>query len=110
MAPLTQENRSLAVQTPLGAAVFLLTGFSGHEELWRLFSYQLELLSEKEDIAAKDIVGTQINFKVSLSDDTPRYFNGFVSRFSAGKSEMGLRNYRAEVVPWLWFLSRTTDC
>jgi type VI secretion system secreted protein VgrG len=110
MPPLTQENRSLAIQTPLGPDALMLTAFSGHEELSRLFNYQLELLSEKEDIAAKDIVGSQINFKIALSDDTPRYFNGFVSRFSAGGSIMGVRNYRAEVVPWLWFLTRTADC
>ena len=32
------------------------------------------------------------------------------NRFSAGSSESGHRRYQAEVVPWLWFLTRTSDC
>src|SRR5262245_5709573 len=110
MAPLTQENRQLAIETPLGKDAFLLTGFSGHEELSRLFCFRLELLAENHAIAPEDIVGKNVTFQVKLADQSPRYFNGFVSRFSAGAAESGLRQYRAEVVPWLWFLSRTADC
>src|SRR5262249_12850378 len=42
------------------------------------------------------------------------WFNGFISRFSAGRGgnlDTGsFRDYQAEVVPWLWFLTRTADC
>jgi type VI secretion system secreted protein VgrG len=110
MPTFTQENRTLAVHTPLGDDVLLLTGFTGQEEISRLFSFRLDFLSEKEDIPAKDIVGSQINFRVKLADGSPRFFNGFVSRFSAGSANLGFRNYRADVVPWLWFLTRTADC
>src|SRR5262245_5074226 len=109
MAPLTQENRTIAVETALGKDVFLLTAFSGQEELSRPFSYRLDLLSEKEEIKPQDIVGTQVALRVARADGSLRYFNGFVSRFWAGSAESGLRSYRAEVVPWLWFLTRTAD-
>ena len=36
MATVTQENRSLQVETPLGKDVLLLTAFSGTEEMSRL--------------------------------------------------------------------------
>jgi type VI secretion system secreted protein VgrG len=110
MAPLTQENRQIAVHTPLGKDVFLLSSFQGVEEMSRLFEFQLNLLSEDASIKPADIVGTNLTFTVKLSDQNPRYFNGFVSRFSAGSAESGLRRYRLEVVPWLWFLTRTSDC
>ena len=40
MATFTQEKRLLAVSTPLGKDVFLLTGFSGREEISRLFNWR----------------------------------------------------------------------
>ena len=111
MTTYTQEQRTLSVTSPLGPDVLLLQGFTGTESISRLFSYQLELASEQEAIAAKDIVGKSVTWSVSRIDQEPRYFNGFVSRFVAGaRGQRGLRTYRAEVVPWPWFLTRTTDC
>ena len=41
---------------------------------------------------------------------TDRFVHGVVRRFTQlGRSE-GLTAYRAEVVPWLWFLSLSRDC
>lgn len=106
-----QESRLLAVSTPLGEDVLLLTGFSGREELSRPFTYELEFLSEEEAIAPKDIVGKAITWSVNHQDKEPRHFHGIVRRFVAGALHLhGLRTYRAEVVPWLWFLTRTTNC
>jgi len=110
MAKATQENRQLILETTLGKDVLLLTSFSGREEISRLFSYHLEAFSEKDSIPAKDIVGKNVTFKVRLPDDSFRFFNGFVNRFSAGARETGYRRYELEVVPWLWFLTRTADC
>ena len=108
---LQQANRALKLNTPLGADVLLLTAFEGHEELSRLFSYRLDMISDDNAIEATDIVGKNVTFSIEMADDTPRYFNGFVSRFVAGdEDDQGRRNYRAEVIPWLWFLTRTTDC
>ena len=39
-----------------------------------------------------------------------RYWNGFISRFSQGPQDRRLTAYRAQMVPWLWFLTRTADC
>lgn len=44
-------------------------------------------------------------------DQKPRYFSGVVNRFIAGAlNRRKLRTYCAEVVPWPWLLTRTTDC
>jgi type VI secretion system secreted protein VgrG len=110
MSEVTQAHRQLAIQTPLGEDVLLLTSFSGEEEMGRLFSYHLEMLSGRDSIPAAEIVGKRVSFRVELADGTARWFNGLVSRFSAGDRELGMRRYQAEVVPWLWFLTRTADC
>jgi type VI secretion system secreted protein VgrG len=108
---LKQENRMLGLATPLGDDALVLTGFRGREEMSRLFRYELSMLSDNGAIAAKDIVGKNVSFCVKLEDGEPRWFNGYVSRFAAGdESEDGRRSYRAEVVPWLWFLTLKSDC
>ncbi|MBI2480732.1 MAG: type VI secretion system tip protein VgrG, partial [Planctomycetia bacterium] len=107
---LTQQERMLKLSTPLGKDVLLLTGFSGQEEISRLFRFQLEMISDNNVVTAADIVGQNVTFSVELSDGSPRFFNGFVNQFVAGDEEHGRRNYRAEVVPWLWFLTQTADC
>ena len=110
MSEYTQDKRQIAVETPLGKDALLLTAFSGREEISRLFSYELELLSEKKSISPHDIVGKKIDFWVNYPDGKPRHFNGFVKRFAYAGTGDRLSSYRAEVVPWLWFLTRTSDC
>jgi type VI secretion system secreted protein VgrG len=100
----------MAVETPLGKDALLLTSLTGHEEMSRLFNFDLEFLSEKDSISPNAIVGKNITFSVKFADGSWRYFNGHVKRFAhCGRGDK-LNIYRAEVVPWLWFLTRTSDC
>jgi type VI secretion system secreted protein VgrG len=106
----TQEGRLIAIETPLGKDVLLLQGCVGHEGISRLFRFDLDLLSEDSSISRDKIVGQNITITLALTDGSERYFNGFVSRFvQSGKGER-FTHYRAEMVPWLWFLTRTADC
>ncbi len=108
---LDQSNRMLQLTTPLGENELLLTAFRGREEISDLFQFDLEMLSDNSAIAATDIVGKNVTFKLKLADDSIKHFNGFVARFAAGdEDDQGRRNYRAQVVPWLWFLTQRTNC
>lgn len=100
----------MVIDTPLGKDVLLLSSFVGHEEMSRLYSFEMELLSEKDSISPNSIVGKSVSFSVQFADGSWRYFNGHVNRFAyCGRGDR-LSIYRAEVVPWLWFLTRTSDC
>ena len=106
----TQDDRHIAITTPLGKDVLLLKRVSGHEAMSRPFSYELELLSEKNPaINFNDIVGKNVTIKVKHADGN-RFFNGIVRRFSQGAGEPSFASYRAELVPWLWLLTQTADC
>jgi type VI secretion system secreted protein VgrG len=106
-----QAHRLLAAKTPLGEDLLLLTAFKGREELSRLFRYELTFLSEKDDITAKDIAGQAVRWCVQPEGGPPRYFHGLVSQFvGLGVDVRNRRYYRAEVVPALWFLTRTANC
>jgi type VI secretion system secreted protein VgrG len=108
--PYTQTNRIIAINTPLGPDVLLLRRVTGQEGISQLFNFELDLLSTDAAIKFEDIIGKNVTVKVSIGDDEERFFNGFISRFSQLGNDTGLANYQATMVPWIWFLSRTTDC
>ncbi len=110
MGEYTQTNQPIALTTPLGKDALLLTAFSGQEDMSRLFAYNLEMSSESDSLDAKQIVGKNVTFWVEFPDGSPRHFNGIVSRFSYCGTGDRLSTYRAQVVPWLWFLTRKSDC
>ena len=109
----TQDERSMAVHTPLGKDVLLLAGLSGTEGLSRLFNFELTLFSENNNISFESIVGQNVTVSMVLAADSVRYINGIVSYFSqkagAGEDNPELATYHATVVPKLWLLGRTTD-
>lgn len=111
----SQDNRLIAIDTPLGKDVLLLAGFSGEDCISRLFSFELEMISENHGISFEDIVGKSVTVSVVLSSGDKRFFNGIISRFAQGRGggEKGgdprFSCYRATMVPWMWLLTRTSD-
>jgi type VI secretion system secreted protein VgrG len=108
----TQDDRLIALDTPLGKDVLLLQQLTGYEGISRLFNYELDLLAyDNDSIAFDSIVGQKVSITIQLPDGTPRYISGYVSRFTQGDTDDRMfTHYRAQVVPWLWFLTRQADC
>ncbi len=108
--PATQSNRPISVSTVLGEDVLLLRSMTATERLGSPFEYQLTLLSARIDIRADDLLGTSATATLQLPGGERRFYNGYVNRFSHIGWERNFALYRATLVPWLWFLSRTADC
>ncbi len=105
----SSDSRFLEIDTPLGDGVLTLVSFTGTEGLSQLFRYELEMFSSESSIAPEDLVGKAVTVTLGGDSDSPRYFNGYVSRLEAGdvlqdEDDVDLRVYRAEMVPWLWLL------
>jgi type VI secretion system secreted protein VgrG len=107
---LIQEARPVEITTPLGDDVLLFHRMTADEALGRPFRFDLNLLSKEPDIKFADILGQKITIRLNLPEDKERYFNGFVSRFSQEGMVDEFHAYHMTVHPWLWFLSRTSDC
>ncbi len=107
---LTQDFRSIAVTSPLGKDVLLFSRMQGREALGRLFEYELEVFSRNPDIKADALLGQPVTIEMTRSDGGIRHFNGFTARFSHIGMEGDLTRYCLLLRPWLWFLTRTTDC
>ena len=112
----TQANRQLSIETVLGDDKALPVAMHGAEALGRLFEFEVEFFTEGgEPIAAKDLLGTNMTVGILADNTVQRYFNGFVSRFQLTsveqvKGENALYYYRVTLVPWLWFLTRNSNC
>ena len=71
---------------------------------------QLCLVSVKPDLKPEDLLGKPMTVTVQLRDDAKRHFHGYVTRFGIGARRGRHYGYHASVRPWLWFLTRTSDC
>ena len=105
-----QSNSEAKITTPLGDDVLLLRNMTMTEELGRLFSIDLDLLSEQGDIKFEDILAKNVTIEHKLISGDLRYFNGIVTSFSQTGDDGSYAVYQATVKPWLWFLTRTADC
>jgi len=110
---ITQDNRMLAIYTPLGKDFLLLQKMTVSESISKLFKFEVELLHEEEvgrsnstPVAPASIVGKGVTVTIKQTDGTTREFSGIVSRFSQGSRSVHFSYYRATIVPYVWILTQ----
>ena len=110
MSTSTGKFRHAAIDTVLGPDKLLLKSLSGREELGRLFDYHLVLLDPNKDVDPDKLVGTNVTVRLQTEKSKTRYFNGYIASLSFLGYEENAGVYHAQMVPWLWLLSRSSDC
>ena len=100
----------ITLKSPLPAADLLFESMTCSAGLSTLGETQLGLLSLKPDLKPEDLLGKPVTVTAQLRNDAKRHFNGIVSRLSTGVHRGRYFAYQATVNPWLWFLTRTSDC
>ena len=91
----------------------LPASLSGSEQLGKLFSYQLKLLSKDSEVKLLPLLGSSMTVAFE-SDGYKRHFNGMVSEIS----QTGFESYKEEryaeyavtLVPKAWLLLHKVDC
>lgn len=106
----TQSHREISVSCALGPDVLLLRRMRASEALSALSEYELDLYSERADLKIDDLLATPVSVAVDLPRGGQRYFHGFITRFVVTARQGRYATYRATVRPWLWFLTRASDC
>lgn len=89
----------------------IFDGLRAREELGRPFQFDLDLSAGKlYDVAS--LIGSSGTVCLSLSgdEDNDRHFNGVVTRVISSGLVDGAYRYHVELRPWIWLLSRVTDC
>lgn len=106
----TQANRPLMIDTPLGTDKLLLVGIGGQETISDLFSFQLDALAvNATDIAFDGLIGKKVTASLELPDHSYRYFNGLVIKVAQGDRDKVFTDYKLEIVPQLWLLTKKTQ-
>ena len=99
------QNWSLQLITPLGADVLWLDSLEGTEYLSEPFLFELSTLTAQDIVDASALVGKPAHVTLVDGDGNKRYIHGIVTRFSQDE-----RRCTAELRPWIWMLSLTSDC
>jgi type VI secretion system secreted protein VgrG len=106
---IAQAGRGISVATPLGKDILILESFSGTEAISTLFAFELLMLSEDPSIPFDALVGQKVTVTVALENGGERHFDGYVRSFARITSMDDRARYRAEMVPWFWFLTQNTN-
>jgi len=113
MAP--SADAHVRFKSPLGDEL-RFQHMQGEEELGQPFKYDVTLLSENSHLALDDLLGETVTVELDLPDSTPtendktRYFHGYVTRLSRQGVHGRDHVYFATIRPWLWLLSRSSNC
>ncbi len=111
MPQLSDENLYLNVLTPLdkGEREFLIDEIVGEEQISELFQYRLKIRSSDNKIDFAKMIGKNVAVSMEQYSGEKKFINGVVTRFQQGDSDGNVSTYFAEIRPWLWQLSLTTD-
>ncbi|PZW50224.1 type VI secretion system tip protein TssI/VgrG [Pseudomonas sp. URMO17WK12:I2] len=107
---ITQAARMAVITSPLGGDTLVLERLEGRDELGRPFSHELALISVDDGLSLDALLGKPMGLAVQLADGSDRYFHGIVARCSQTAHRGQFASYQVTLRPWLWLLSRTSDC
>lgn len=109
MSSLAQEKRLAKLETAAGKDVLALIRFEGHEALGELFEFRIEAYSEEENVDFDKVLGRPccVTYKTY---DKERVFHAIVVEAEWQGLKDHFHAYRLIARPWLWLLSRTSDC
>jgi type VI secretion system secreted protein VgrG len=110
MAVMSFNERSIVLTTWLAPDVLVLEQGIVREEIGQPFEIQLSLLSKDGQIDAASALWKVVTISVALPLGGVRYFNGIVVQFAFDGWHGEFSRYRAVLRPWLWLLSRISDC
>ena len=108
--PVSQANREASVKTALATDVLLFHALNATEQLGRLSEYRVQLLSTDGTLKIADVLGKPMSVVLELSGGAERHFHGIVTRFASTGARDGFASYEATVHPWLWLLTRASNC
>lgn len=107
---LTQSGRPVLISTPIEEGKLVFWKMTADEGLSKLFHYRLELLSEDSDIDFNQLLGEPLRVRLQNDNGEVRYFSGLISEMSYSGPLNNFEHYQVTLKPWLWFLTRTSDC
>jgi type VI secretion system secreted protein VgrG len=110
MGNLNQAGRMGILKTPLGDDTLVLSGFSGAEGLAELFEFQIDALSEQENINFDQALGQPCTIKLKTYQQKERFFCGILTHAQWIGEDQEYFAYRLVLRPWFWTLAHRANC
>jgi type VI secretion system secreted protein VgrG len=107
---LSQDQRQGKLTTPLGEDALALSRFSGTEGLSELFEFRIRAVSTQGGLDFASAIGQGSTVTLNAQDDKKRYFHGVMTEARWAGTQEDLYIYQLVLRPWLWLLTRTSDC
>jgi type VI secretion system secreted protein VgrG len=101
--------RSVHLTSPLQDTIEFRR-LAAFEALSQLFEFELDVVSERGDIRPDEVLGKPFTVSVEIDGDRKRHFHGYAVRMESTPGTGRSAGYRVTLRPWLWFLTRTSDC
>jgi type VI secretion system secreted protein VgrG len=102
--------RRIRLHSALAPDQLLVKDATVREHLGRMSAIDIDLVSPNESVALDDLLGRGMSIELAVDNDQPRFFHGLVAECSQTGRLGRYARYSARVVPWLWLLTRTSDC
>jgi type VI secretion system secreted protein VgrG len=113
----SQTDRILEIQgpPPLDGNKLVLVELDGEERISEPYLFKIRFVTE-QNITPKDLLGKAVSIQFGYPESAfaggRRMLHGLVRKLRRGAGDRSgmAEEWYAEVVPHLWFLSRTSDC
>ncbi len=109
---MSSKNRKATIITPLGDKELIFQQLLGGEEMGRLFEFTVDMMrnQSKGTVDVTSLLGKDMTVKIEMADGSIRYLNGAVTLFKHTGFTQGIYTYQAILRPWLWYLTRKSNC
>jgi type VI secretion system secreted protein VgrG len=107
---LSQDVRTGKLTTPLGPNALALANFNAVESLSELFEFRVDAVSTQGGLDFGSALGAGSTIELKTQDGQKRYFHGLMTEARWTGTQEDLYLYQLVLRPWLWFLTKTSDC
>lgn len=106
-------NHIITAHTPLDPETLRFRSLDGQETLSSLYEFNVELVSQSASLDMNALLGKPLTLEIATLKGGVRHLGGHIARCAfRGRETDTPRTYVYTVTlrPWLWYLTRTTDC
>jgi type VI secretion system secreted protein VgrG len=107
------NNHIITAYTPLDPQMLRFRSLRGTETLSALYEFNVELVSPSASLDMNALLGKPLTLHIVTLSGSIRYLGGQIVRCEfAGRETDTPRTYVYALTlrPWLWYLTKTTDC